>query len=169
MPKNEPTTDVAGMAEVRPALHAPSTQATKQDAPPASPPVPPAEDSAAPPPDDGRKTPPEWAVELGHVDGPASVADGDRGKVVRGKIRPIRQAKGWIYAATKAHCGWGKQRPIDVRLTREQYEAAVKEAMGTTLGPALKPHVKGEPTPPATTAAPLAWRHDVAAKAGGES
>lgn len=103
------------------------------------------------PVDDGRKTPAEWAAELGHVDAPAIVStdpkakfDTDsRGRPVAKKIRPIRQAKGWIFAATKRHAGWGTAHPDDVRLTRDEYEAAVKEALGTSVAPA-----RAIPTPP---------------------
>lgn len=118
---------------------------------------------AAAPEDDGRRTPEEWARELGHVDAPAGVSDDDQGAVARTRRRrPIREAKGFIFAAVKRYAGWGKQLPIDVRLTREEYEEAVAEAMGTPLG---EPGEKRA----------LKWRHDVAVaaraeaeKAGGE-
>lgn len=119
----------------------------------------------ASPLDDDKKTPEQWADELGHVDAPSNVSDDDEGKVAKTKRRrSIREAKGYIFAAVKRHTGWGKQLPIDVRLTREEYEEAVAETMGTTLG-----QPGGEPRT-------LKWRHDVVAanakteaeKAGGE-
>jgi hypothetical protein len=129
MQESEPT-DLGGVGEVRP------KDATKAKAPKDDKPAPLAE----PAQDDGRKTPEEWAQVCGHVDR----------KVREGAIRPIQDAKGFIFAAVKAHCGWGVQRGIDERLTRAEYEEAVAEAMGTVLAPSGKPPV-------------LKWRHDARA------
>ncbi len=107
--------------------------------------------------DDGLRTPDAWARELGHVDAPSGVSADEAGAVAKTKRRrPIREAKGWIFAAVKAHTGWGKQLPIDVLLSRADYEEAVAEALGTPIG-----------TPGKERA--LKWRHDVVAAAKAEA
>lgn len=119
-----------GAAELRSEPQAPT--------PPAEPKSEDAKASETKAPDDGRRTPEEWATEFGHVDK----------KVREGARRPITEAKGYIFAAVKAHCGWGRQRAIDERLTRAEYEEAVSEALGMTIGGGVKPP-------------PMKWRHDV--------
>jgi len=122
-----------GAVELRPEPKPDAPAELKIDAPPAPPAAP---LSAILP--DGKATPEEHAIACGHID--AKVKEGER--------RPLSKSQGFIFAAVKTHCGWGVQRAIDERITRAEYEEAVAEAMGTTLGggverPALK------------------WRHDV--------
>lgn len=131
--------------------------------------------------DDGRKTPEEWAHELGHVDAAAIVADGVDGTPAprRGPLRrrPITEAKGWIFAAVKRYAGWGTKLPIDTRLTRPEYEEAVSEMLGTPLERGREPIAKARPGDPETPKQEraLKWRADIvianaaeASKAGGE-
>jgi hypothetical protein len=96
------------------------------DAPPVvGVPAPDLQPPAAPPvPGDGKRTPAEWAAELGHVD--ATVREG--------AMRPLSASKAWIFRTVKQHTGWGSSLPIDIRLTREEYEGAVAEALGLTVG-----------------------------------
>lgn len=128
--KDQPTE--GGAAELRPEMQPAPKPEIKPEAPPA-----PLALSLSEILPDGRKTPGEWAEELGHTDKP----------VREGARRAMNDAQGFIFAAVKAHCGWGVQRAIDERVTRAEYEEAVAEAMGTTLG-------GGAERPP------LKWRHD---------
>ncbi len=133
---------------------------------------------------DGKRTPEEWARELGHVDGASFVADGEDGAPAarRGAVplrrRPMKEAKAWVFAAVKRHTGWGTKLPIDVRISRADYEEAVAEALGTPIGPGRERLDSGRGAAPAKpkTKRALKWRADVviaakaaeAAKAGGE-
>jgi len=81
----------------------------------------------APPPlaaDDGRKTPKEWSLVRGHFNAKP-----------KGTIRPgAKTMRAWIYDSTKVHAGWGKRVAADVRLTGDQYDAAVDAALNVSLG-----------------------------------
>jgi hypothetical protein len=90
------------------------------------------------PPSDGRKTPEEWALELGHVD-PGLVPDPQDPKmfgVVLPKVRTGNSTdmRSWMFRAAKQREGWGTTKAIDVRLTREEYLAAVDGAIGISVG-----------------------------------
>lgn len=70
------------------------------------------------------KTPKEWSLVRGHVNAKP-----------KGTIRPgAKTMRAWIYDSTKVHAGWGKRVAADVRLTGEQYDAAVDAALNVSLG-----------------------------------
>jgi hypothetical protein len=75
-------------------------------------------------PEDTKKTPAEWAVECGHVDPP--VPEGGRCNA--------SLMKAWVFKAACVHHGWGSKHPIDLPLTRAEYEAAIDALLKLSVG-----------------------------------
>lgn len=81
-----------------------------------------------------RRTPAAWAKELGHTD-PEIKVDREFGPVLPKGV-DHRKLRGWIFAAAAAHAGWGTKLPIDIELTRGEYERAVEAALSLPIGEA---------------------------------